>query len=286
RMGHRARRTIVQTDGLDTETRTAFWNVIVIFREIVGGKQRHPRYARSTIEELLLRLWARYFKSPIDDKPSSFDVWQDIKEVILRSSWVDAFDLVELLAKILAELDRERGEEYSALFADTLNDRFEQYLVGYRFINNEIVPIDSNIDIDSIDGALSASGVIPGAHRALERAVELLADRESPDYANSVKEAISAVEAVINKITGQSTLGGGLKQLSASGVVLHPALVTGWSNIYGWASDENGVRHGGVDAASIDQAMAKYMLVTCSAFVAYLIEEGRKAGRISEISVP
>ncbi|MGJ7560939.1 hypothetical protein ACSFCF_10310, partial [Brevibacterium casei] len=43
---------------------------------------------------------------------------------------------------------------------------------------------------------------------------------------------------------------------------------------------------GGVDAASIDQAMAKYMLVTCSAFVAYLIEEGRKAGRISEISVP
>ncbi|MBE8147047.1 hypothetical protein IOD13_16035 [Brevibacterium casei] len=245
-----------------------------------------PRYARSTIEELLLRLWARYFKSPIDDKPSDFDVWQDIKEVILRSSWVDAFDLVELLAKILAELDRERGEEYSALFADTLNDRFEQYLVGYRFINNEIVPIDSNIDIDSIDGALSASGVIPGLIvRSSEQWNSWPIGRARITPTLSKRRFRRSRQSSI-KSPGKSTLGGGLKQLSASGVVLHPALVTGWSNIYGWASDENGVRHGGVDAASIDQAMAKYMLVTCSAFVAYLIEEGRKAGRISEISVP
>ena len=74
-----------------------------------------------------------------------------------------------------------------------------------------------------------------------------------------------------------STLGAGLKKLETAGVSIHPALRLGWDKLYGWASDESGVRHGSIDAASVDQSLAKYMVVASSAFVSYLIEEGRKA---------
>jgi hypothetical protein len=110
--------------------------------------------------------------------------------------------------------------------------------------------------------------------------VRLLADRQNPDYPNSVKESISAVEAITKRITGENTLGAGLKKLQTAGLNIHPALKDGWLKIYGWTSDENGVRHGAIDAATIDQTVAKYMLVSCSAFVSYLVEEGRKANLI------
>ena len=47
----------------------------------------------------------------------------------------------------------------------------------------------------------------------LEKALILISNRESPDYANSIKESISAVEAICSEILGKSdTLGSALKK--------------------------------------------------------------------------
>ena len=43
--------------------------------------------------------------------------------------------------------------------------------------------------------------------------------------------------------------------------------------LYGYASDENGIRHGGIGFTNAAPGDAKYMLVSCSAFVNYLIEK-------------
>jgi hypothetical protein len=56
-------------------------------------------------------------------------------------------------------------------------------------------------------------------------AISLLADREKPDYPNAIKESISAVEAVVKKVTGPNDdLAAGLKKLENSGLSIHPAL--------------------------------------------------------------
>jgi hypothetical protein len=47
--------------------------------------------------------------------------------------------------------------------------------------------------------------------------------------------------------------------------------------MYGWTSDEDGLRHGGIEAADASQDLAKYVLVTSAAFASYVIEIGRKA---------
>lgn len=277
RMGLREKRTLIQSAELDEETRTGLWNVLVILRGIFDERSR--RFDSSpTEDELLSSLWTRHFKRPLDELPRPKPMWEKVKEEILGGQWFDALEVLEWIIKVLAHAEDVRGEKGREAFADAINDRFETYLVGYRVIGNEITPVDSNAEAEAIESALEDAVSVGGARHALEKAVGHLADRQDPDYPNSVKESVSAVEAVIMKITGESTLGAGLKKLQASGLTIHPALEAGWLKLYGWASDEDGVRHGAINAANIDQTMAKYMLVCCSAFVSYLTEEGRKVG--------
>ncbi|MCH8144067.1 MAG: hypothetical protein IIA55_05025 [Gemmatimonadetes bacterium] len=99
----------------------------------------------------------------------------------------------------------------------------------------------------------------------------MLSDRDNPDYRNSVKESISAVEAVVRILTGKPkiTLGAGLKTLGLDSV--HTTLKKAWLEMYGWMSNESGIRHSLTTGADPGFAAARYMLVACSAFVNYLI---------------
>jgi hypothetical protein len=102
----------------------------------------------------------------------------------------------------------------------------------------------------------------------LDTALARLADRSAPDYRNSIKESISAVEAVCQILTGdpKATLGQALKKLS-----IHSALEKGFSAIYGYTSDADGIRHALYEESILDADDAKFFLVSCSAFVNYLI---------------
>ena len=97
------------------------------------------------------------------------------------------------------------------------------------------------------------------------------ADRENPDYRNSIKEAISAVESIARVVSGRdkATLGDALQAIEKSGQ-LHPALKKGFLKLYGYTSDEQGIRHAMLDEPNLTAADARYFLVSCSSFVNYL----------------
>lgn len=277
RMGHRAVRTLVQSDDLDVETRTELWNVIVAMKELLYKKYKESSYRDSTAEQLTGAIWAWEFKRARDEMESQAVVWAAMKKRIMSGEWFDVLNLIEETAKHLESYQTNYTKGLSLAIRDGFNNRFEHYLVGYRFIGDEITPIDSTAEAEAVVGATEDASSIAGARHHLQKATEHLADRQNPDYPNSIKESISAVEAVVKKVTGEGQLGAGLNKLEAVGLTIHPALKAAWSKMYGWTSDEDGIRHGGIEAADADQALAKYMLVTCSAFVSYLIEEGRKA---------
>lgn len=113
-----------------------------------------------------------------------------------------------------------------------------------------------------------------------KKALSLYSDRKSPDYENSIKESISAVEAMCCIITGatgsQATLGNTLKKLEINGVVIHSVMKAGFEKMYGYTSDADGIRHGGIDFTNAPAEDAKYMLISCSTFVNYLIEKFSK----------
>ncbi|MDM1551616.1 hypothetical protein [Empedobacter falsenii] len=112
----------------------------------------------------------------------------------------------------------------------------------------------------------------------METAIELFSNKTNPDYRNSIKESISAVESICIIITEDPkvTLGQALKKLEEKGIIINKALKSGFSNLYGYTSEGDGIRHGLMEESNLNQEDARYMLVTCSAFINYLIEKYNK----------
>lgn len=59
---------------------------------------------------------------------------------------------------------------------------------------------------------------------------------------------------------------------------LHPALRTGFAALYGYTSDADGIRHAMLESTTLQQEDAQYMLVSCSAFIHYLLVKCEKSG--------
>ena len=99
-----------------------------------------------------------------------------------------------------------------------------------------------------------------------------MSDRNTPDYRNSIKESISAVESLVALETNseKGTLGQLLKLLEDQ-IQLHPALKNAFSNLYGYTSDANGIRHALLDVATLRFEDAKFFLVVCTAFITFVL---------------
>lgn len=191
--------------------------------------------------------------------------------------WYELYDFIDLHLSCLNDLKlKTRIRQY--------NELLEQEKSGYRVVCEEVTPITDPVEIASIENASTTPFVSVNQH--IRKALELYADIKSPDYENSVKESISAVEAmccIITGITGsQATLGAAIKKLKENNVHIHGAMEKAFLSLYGYTSDENGIRHGGIDFTSVPAEDAKYMLVSCSAFVNYLIEKWSKVCNIDD----
>lgn len=72
-------------------------------------------------------------------------------------------------------------------------------------------------------------------------------------------------------VTGQpkASLGGALRELEKRGH-LHKSLKVGFSSLYGYTSDEGGIRHAMLEEPDLTAADAKFFLLSCTSFINYL----------------
>jgi hypothetical protein len=75
----------------------------------------------------------------------------------------------------------------------------------------------------------------------------------------------------------RATVEQALKEVEAK-VGLHGALKKGFSNLYGYTSSAEGIRHALLEDPKLSFEDAKFMLVSCSTFVNYLVSKASKAG--------
>lgn len=280
-MGLRSTRTTFQTRELEKDTRIALWNTLLEFKSelnhmgVVSGPWSHNSM------RVIEKIWADHFRRPHDELHAFDQVWGVVKNLILKGLWNEVFDLIEAFVKYADQSDHFPYIDKAQL-PGRLNSLFERELVGYRIIGTEITPITEERDVEAVEEALDQLAPYSGARQHLEQAVELLSDRANPNYAHSISESVKAVEGVVQILTNaKATLGEGLNKLEKAGLEIHPALKEAWRKMYGWTSDDKGIRHASIEAADVDQSLAKYMLITCSAFVSYLIEEDNKEDFIS-----
>lgn len=188
--------------------------------------------------------------------------------------WYRILDMVEYVCKWI-NLNIPQYDYLKDIlndFEENLNNEFDRLDYGYRVVNHCIVDITSEEEMAAISEAIENSKDNVNEH--LQRAVMHYSARPNPDVRNSIKESISAVEAVCRELTGENTLGQALKHLEANGVVIHKMLKEGFTKFYVYANDkDSGIRHALMDddgtyVPSKDEAY--YMLVACSTFVNYL----------------
>ena len=167
------------------------------------------------------------------------DFLEIINESIYMDDYANVLSVVEFIAQLLNN-ESSRSFCHINVF-QRLNKAFEKEFIGYRFVNGQIARITNDIEISEIEEAASIKRNKVDEH--ISKALKLLSDRERPDYENSIKESISAVEAMCNEITGNNnTLGEALKLLKRNASI-HPCLESAFEKLYGYTCDASGVRH-------------------------------------------
>lgn len=265
RKGLKAVRTVIQKDDMDTELRMTLWNMLFVafFDDLPNLSYQCSQEQNTTIR----RVWVRFFGGALDELPPPDYFTRDCKTCILKESYNIVYDFLESFLE---------AHPRPHIFVVPLNLTLEKFLSAYRIVNNIITDITSEQEIQSIEAAISSSDEFKNVRSHLETALALLSDRKNPDYRNSIKESISAVESLCKIITGKSnaTLSDALKEMGKNGD-LHPALKDSFIKLYAYASDAQGIRHGAglTEEPNLTADDAKYMLVSCSAFVNYLISK-------------
>lgn len=194
------------------------------------------------------------------------------------------FNKIIDLLEIMFNVPREDNDEWKIIsqmtgnFARKIKSLFQRYSSAY------------SLNIQEHPYWFSPCMVIKEQASAVEKAIEVIHDsgidsavthlRQAAEhinieqYADSVADSIHAVESVARTIDPNNgdSLAKALKSLENAGLLKHKALKDAFIKLYGYTSDEKGIRHALVDKNSADVGLdeAIFMFGACASFAAYL----------------
>ncbi len=256
---------------LPQSARNQIWTVFYIFldenKESVHGYDYPKNILSEVTRHIFLRQHVNYFHCPIDEFNNDFHAWhKKTKNLIFQEEYNRVFDFIHAVIN-----DRDCPEPLT----EQLSYAFDEGQIAYRLLPIEkiIVPRISKEEDAAVDSALKEThDRFPGSNSHLKNAATHLRDNRPAD---SIRESIHAVESVM-KILTDETSGDFSKALNKLTPVisLHSALKKGFDAIYGYTSDEKGIRHCLLDQptnATRDDAI--FMLSSCASMINYLINK-------------
>ena len=275
RKGIKPPKSKIQSDSMDDDLRIGLWNILTISywsrlpRSVLGTSLSY----HSNLNILIKRLWVHYFKIDLDKLDDNWKYTHNvIKAYFFSFKWYEVYDFIEFVANNYP--DNLVNKKY----IEFCNNVLEKELSAYRFIGGIITQITSKEEISAIEEAIKVP--IDSVREHLNRSLELLSDRKNPDYRNSIKEAVSAVESLCRLIIGKkASLGQALKEIERKGALyMHSAFNDALIKLYGYVSNDCGIRHSLMKESHLSLEDARFMLVICSSFVNYLRAKAEKAG--------
>lgn len=219
-----------------------------------------------------IEYWKNFAGFPVDEIPTRrgfvldyevdyLKVLRLMKSDFFDNEWYKVYDLLEFTNSMYKAPEEK--------FATGCNLVLKKWGSGYRFINGYLVPITSENEIQEIENSLVNTVRSNSIFQHLEKSIRFLSDKEKPDYENSIKESISAIEALLRVITrkDKATLNDALLELEKKGKI-HSQLKLSYSALYNYSSDKGGVRHANKENDTESTfSEAKYILVISSAFI-------------------
>lgn len=267
RYGYVTPSNVIIRECITEPIKNSICNWLDLLRTKVGDYKEMDKFA-----------WTYFFNKRNDEYPYSYYAYNKNYGVILdcitneEVEWFYIFDLIEFIYYYYSVHKNQTIASHFKNLSDYLNYEFKRHHYAYRLVNGRVVEVTVECEIKSIESAINDTDKNVKTH--LQTALEKLSLSQC-DYRNSIKESISAVECICREITGESTLDKALKKLESKGVVFNSQMKKGLENLYYYTNDgSTGIRHALMDdknAPTADEAI--FMLVSCSAFVNYLIKK-------------
>jgi hypothetical protein len=279
RKGIRPLAKTIQRESMDDDLRNRLWSGIKLAlwdRWFQGHRQLGSQSVDCReVEHVVELVWLNYFKLPLDKLPpfnpdNPRFAYGILREHFLTGEWWESYDLLEFLTKAAPKDWKELLKEFANSFLESEN-------AAYRVVGDEVVEITDEYEMEAVETALDKG--IKQSRIHLSRSLELLSDRKRPDFRNSIKESISAVESASQVISGKNkaALGDCIKAIKTKGTI-HPAFEQALLKLYGYTSDEGGIRHALTEESNDPSyADAKFMLVSCAAFINFLWTKAAEA---------
>jgi len=252
----------LQLNSMDVPLRNSLWNAIIGCVGLVSSDGWQSLARNSALD---------FFKWPVDSLPDhrfGEETRTFLRERFYKLQWYEVYDFVEYIVQKCTKQNARSSAE----------NRFNRVLEGensaYRFVGGFLVPISNEAEAAEIAKAVedSDSHGLAGVNEHLTSALRLLGQKPDPDFRNAIKESISAVESICKRLAGDKSGGleAALAKLSAK-TPIHGGLKSAFGKLYGYTSDEQGIRHAMLEEAEVGFDEAKFMVVSCSAFLNYLI---------------
>lgn len=269
---------IVQVNSLNERTRNKLYTAT---EEIFGLMDKYNERLQNCFIEFI---YEELFSLTKRDIPKIYgysdyshtSVFNEIYNIINTEDYSNILTFIEGVIKDFSIIDQDTENmlNLESRYTNIINDIFQKENVNYRIVDGIVTDLLNEETIKEIEETLENPYTVVTTHYS--KALELL--YKAKDYDNSIKESISSVESICQILTGndKATLGDALKLLKDK---IHPAMKSAFEKLYGYTSDANGIRHSnGLGEGNSTFEEAKYMLISCSAFVNYLkenFEEGK-----------
>ena len=269
----------MQLEEVSDDLRRELWNetrklLLSISRtNYYSGGRRFTLKGRYFAERILGKLLK---KSEDEINTSQYRIiLDDLKSVIIRGKFNRVLDLIEIIANdTLGKVE----------FAHSISLLFDNYSAAYRLDTTrdpfQFFPRSSTEQGEAVKQATETihGAGMDGASTHLRNATVNI---NSVQYSNAVRDSIHAVESVACMIDPRAnkTLGAALDSLEREGLLDHPGLKQGFKKLYGYTSDEQGIRHALLDQDSPNVGLeeAVFMFGACASFAAYLVSLNQKA---------
>jgi len=264
----------IQLDSMDAELRNSLWNVLLrhIFEPIESKFYVNDTEYRSFI----ISLWFLFLKEPVDQIPNrTSDLTDEIRKKFFSWNYFEIYDFIEFVA---SESSIPFGQN---AFIVTCNVVLKKELSGYRFLKEQLVQITNEAEILEINRAfdnISLNG-LKETNCHLSEALKMISDKKFPDYINSISESVAAVESLCSEISGKINVpfSDALYDVKTK-IAMHSPVDQVYNKLCECVGNIDSIKEGLNTESNIDQEDAIFVLITCSAFVNYLIAKANKMG--------
>ncbi len=196
--------------------------------------------------------------------PKELKTW--LKDLTSQGESHELITLLEYMLR-LSTIPKKLANDIVACFA------LAPYLIDRSSRPIYIIPATSEEMKENIKRALANinPSELTGVKQHLGNATQEL---NNNNFAASIRESIYAVESVTRQIDPKKSenFKDALNSLEKSGMLKHKALKEAFNKLYGYTSNEQGIRHALIDTdtANVGLAEAIFMYGACVSFIDYL----------------